>query len=68
MSTLSLTFKLRCFQIIGSLVDVFGAMEFTNNEASNAAAMELLSFAQVRLHNGAKVEFRENMGRYVYKK
>ena len=49
-------------------MDIFGAMEFTNNEANNAAAMELLSFAQVRLHNGAKVEFRENMGRYVYKK
>ncbi len=51
------------FQIIGSLVEVYGTVTFANNEVSNGAALQLLSQAQIRLHSGALVEFESNTGR-----
>ena len=47
-------------QIVGSLVEVHGALEFYRNEV---ASLELLSSAQVQLKEGARMEFTENTGR-----
>ena len=50
-------------QLISILLEVFGSLEFLDNEVGDAAALELLSSAQVRLHQGAHMEFRRNKGR-----
>ena len=50
-------------QLISILLEVFGSLEFLGNEVGDTAALELLSSAQVRLHQGAHMEFRRNKGR-----
>ena len=44
-------------------MDIYGTMTFTSNEVTNAAALEFLSSGQVRLRNGAQLEFKDNRGR-----
>ncbi len=44
-------------------MDIYGTMTFTNNEVNNEASLELVSLAQVRLHSGAVMEFKDNIGR-----
>jgi len=45
-------------------VDVYGTMTFTSNEVTNTAALEFLSSGQVRLRNGAHLEFKRLKGKY----
>lgn len=53
-------------QIIGSLVELLGDMYFANNTVKgDSAALQLLSFAQVRLHHGLNMTFENNVGKSV---
>ena len=49
-------------QIIGSLVNFLGEMQFINNTDDNAVAMHLLSFGQARLFSGLQMIFWGNNG------
>ena len=44
-------------QIISSLVDFEGQVEFINNTGDNAVAMHLISFGQARLLTGLRMTF-----------
>lgn len=46
-------------------MDIYGYMEFTGNSADSAAALELLSFGQIQLRSGLKMNFTGNSGRLV---
>ena len=46
-------------------MDVLGYMEFTGNRVGSAAALELLSFGQIRIHTGLRMYFTGNVGRLV---
>jgi len=50
-------------KIIGSLAEVHGTLEFLGNYVGDTAALELVSSSQLRLHQGAHMEFRKNRGR-----
>jgi len=49
-------------QIVGSLMEIHGTLEFYENEV---VSLELLSSAQVLLKEGARMEFTKNTGRYA---
>ena len=52
------------FQVVGTVVDLFGTLEFINNTApQDEAVLRLLSFGQVRLRRGLNVTFIGNVGR-----
>ena len=53
-------------QLVGSLVELTGQMDFINNTVSNGAALFFTSFAQARLHRGLRILFQGNIGRYSY--
>ena len=55
-------------QLVGSLVELTGQMDFINNTVSNGAALFFTSFAQARLHRGLRILFQGNIGRYCYSK
>lgn len=46
-------------------MDIYGYMEFSNNEVNTATALELLSFAQIRVQIGLQMNFNGNIGRSV---
>ena len=51
-------------QVVGTVVDLFGALEFINNTTpQDEAALHLLSFGQVRLQRGLDMLFAGNVGR-----
>ena len=53
-------------QITGSLVDIQGSMDFINNIAENdEGALTLLSFGQIRLARGVRINFEGNVGRCI---
>jgi hypothetical protein len=49
-------------QIISSLVDFEGQIEFINNTGDSAVAMHLISFGQARLLTGLRMIFIGNNG------
>ena len=52
------------FQVVGTVVDLFGTLEFINNTApQDEAALHLRSFGQVRLQRGLDMTFAGNIGR-----
>ena len=51
------------YQIVGSLVELYGTLEFLDNDVGDTAALELVSSSQLRLHQGARMEFKKNRGR-----
>ena len=62
---LLLPFSLLAFsQVVGTVVDLFGTLEFINNTSpQDEAALHLLSFGQVRLQRGLDMTFAGNIGR-----
>ena len=54
-----------CLQVFGSLVTVKGTLQLLGNNAqtSEGGAMYIQAFGQVKLYDGAVVDFRENRGR-----
>ena len=52
-------------QLVGSVVELTGEIEFINNTVTNGAALFFTSFAQARLRPGLRVLFEGNVGRYV---
>ena len=56
------TISYTIIQIIGSLVNFLGEMQFINNTDDNAVAMHLLSFGQARLFSGLRMIFWGNNG------
>lgn len=53
-------------QIIGSVVDFQGDIQFINNtEKNGAVSMHLVSFGQARIFSGLRMSFSGNKGMYV---
>ena len=59
--------KLLLFQLIGTKMKFDGPTTFicNNAETINGGAIFLISFSQIVLNYGAKVDFIDNIGRYV---
>ena len=49
-------------QIIGSLVEIGGHTKFINNTAIGKGVVYMLSFAQIRVMRGLRMEFEGNYG------
>lgn len=48
---------------MGSVVDFEGETTFTDNSVTQFGALQLLSFAQIRLMGGCRMKFSGNVGR-----
>lgn len=48
---------------MGSLVELYGIMDFINNTTPDGSALYLISFGQVLLRKGLKMKFSGNKGR-----
>ncbi len=49
-------------KVIGSLVEFYGYIEFSDNRVGDYTALEMLSFAQIRIHEGLQLLFTGNKG------
>ncbi len=50
-------------QVIGTLVDFIGEIEFMNNTLREEGCLHLLSFGQIRISKGTHFIFDGNLGR-----
>ena len=60
-----MVFQCCIMQIIGSLVEFSGSMQFIDSAdgSTDSVALHLLSFAQVRLRSGLQMTFSQNKGK-----
>lgn len=49
--------------MIGALLQLRGSLDFFNNVAIDGGALQLVSFAQLRLHSLLTMTFNSNIGR-----
>ena len=50
---------------MGSLVELYGTMDFIDNTTPDGSALYLISFGQILLRKGLKMKFFGNKGRFV---